>query len=51
MDVNQLKYKLRKRKPSVWYQYILYVILLIALKEKAQLCEDGEGLTIINKIK
>ena len=45
MNVNQLKDKLRKRKTSVWYKNILDERLLTALKEKAQLCVDGAGLT------
>ena len=45
MNVNQLKVKLRKRKTSVWYEDIIYKILLTSLKEKSPIYVDEIGLT------
>ena len=45
MDDNPLKDNIRKRKTSVWYKNIFDERLLIALKEKAPLYVDREGLT------
>ena len=45
MNINQIKENFRIIKTSVWYKQILYERLLTALKEKAPLYVEEQGLT------